>query len=193
MRLADNENYFAAQIGNLILGGAGLTSRLARRVRTQEGLAYGVASVWTTPRRSGGIIAATTQTKSESTVEAIRLIAETLGEMALEPPDNGEVGDAIDRITNSFIFNFETPALIVSRQMAYQSQNLPLDWLTRFLAGVQSVTPSGIQEVFRRNLAPNGLDDMVIVIVGDPDEFDPGLEDLGPVRFLEEAGAAPRP
>ena len=32
---------------------------------------------------------------------------------------------------------------------------------------------------------------MVIVIVGNPATFDPGLENLGPVRFLEEA--APRP
>ena len=193
VRLADNEDYFAAQIGNLILGGSGLTSRLARRVRTEEGLGYGVASVWTTPRRTGGIIAATTQTKSESTVQAIRLIAETLGEIASAPPEEAEVRDAVDRIVNGFIFNFQTPALTVSRQMLYLSQNLPLDWLPRFLAGAQSVTPSGVHEVFRRNLAPNGLDDMVIVIVGDPDGFDPGLEDLGPVRFLEEDEAAARP
>ena len=193
VRLADDENYFAAQIGNSVLGGAGLTSRLARRVRTKEGLAYGVASVWTMPRRSRGIIAATTQTKSESTVEAIRLIAETLGELASEPPDEEEVSDAVDRITNGFIFNFQSPALIVSRQMFYLSQNLPLDWLPRFLAGVQSTTPGHVHEVFRRNLAPNGLDDMVIVIVGDPASFDPGLEDLGTVRFLEEDQAAPRP
>jgi len=193
VRLADNEDYFAAQIGNLILGGSGLTSRLARRVRTEEGLGYGVASVWTMPRRSGGIIAATTQTKSESTVQAIRLIAETLGEIASAPPEEAEVRDAVDRIVNGFIFNFQTPALTVSRQMLYLSQNLPLDWLGRFLAGAQSVTPSGVHEVFRRNLAPNGLDDMVIVIVGDPATFDPGLEDLGPVRFLEEDEAAARP
>ncbi len=193
VRLAEDEDYFAAQIGNLILGGSGLTSRLARRVRTEEGLAYAVASVWTTPRRSGGIIAATTQTKSESTVEVIRLIAETLGEIASEPPDDAEVRDAVDRIANGFVFNFETPALIVSRQMLYLSQNLPLDWLPRFLEGVQGVTPGAVHEVFRRNLAPNGLDDMVIVIVGDPERFDPGLEDLGPIRFLEEDEAAARP
>ena len=193
VRLADNQQYYAAQIGNLILGGGGLTSRLSRRVRTQEGLAYGVASVWTTPARSRGIIAASTQTKSESTVEAIRLIAETLGEVASAPPNEAEVQDAIDRIANGFIFNFETPALIVSRQMFYQSQNLPLDWLRRFLAGVQSVTPASVHEVFRENLAANGLDDMVIVIVGDPERFDPGLADLGPVRYLEENEAARRP
>jgi zinc protease len=152
-----------------------------------------VASVWTTPRRSSGILAATTQTKSESTVEAIHVIAEILGELASEPPDEAEVRDAVDRITNGFVFNFESPALIVSRQMLYLSQNLPLDWLPRFLAGVQNVTPTAVHEVFRDNLAPNGLDDMVIVIVGDPAAFDPGLEDLGPVRLLEENEAAPRP
>ena len=193
VRLADNDDYYAAQIGNSILGGGGLTSRLARRVRTEEGLAYSVASVWTMPRRSAGLIAAATQTKSESTVEAIHLIAETLGEVASAPPDDAEVHDAVDRIANSFVFNFETPALIVSRQMLYLSQNLPLDWLSRFLAGVQSVTPAAVHEVFRENLAPNGLDDMVILIVGDPAGFDPGLEDLGPLRLLEQDEAALRP
>ena len=191
VRMADDERYFSALIGNSILGASGLTSRLARRIRTQEGLAYAVGTVWTTPRRSRGIIAATTSTKSESTIEAIRLIAEALGEVAVAAPDEAEVRDAIDRIANGFIFNFETPAQIVSRQMLYLSQNLPLDWLQIFLAGVQNVTPAGVHQVFRDNLAPNGLDDMVIVIVGDPAGFDQGLEDLGPVRFLEEAEAAP--
>ena len=192
VRLADNATYFAALIGNSILGASGLTSRLARRVRSEEGLAYAVGSVWTTPRRSGGIIAATTQTKSESTVRAIRLIAEALGEAAAVPPDEAEVRDAVDRIVNGFVFNFETPAQIVFRQMLYLSQNLPLDWLQRFLAGVQSVTPASVHDVLRENLPPNGLDDMVILIVGDPARFDSGLENLGPVRFLEEDEAAPR-
>ena len=193
VRMADDESYFSALIGNSILGASGLTSRLARRIRTQEGLAYTVGTVWTTPRRSRGIIAATTSTKSESTVEAIRLIAQAFGEVAVAAPDEAEVRDAVDRIANGFVFNFETPALIVSRQMLYLSQNLPPDWLQRFLAGVQSVTPAGVHEVFRRNLPANGLDDMVILIVGDPARFDPGLEDLGPIRFLEENEAALRP
>jgi len=192
VRLADNESYYAAQVGSAILGGGGLTSRLSRRVRTQEGLAYSVASVWTMPTRSRGIIAATTSTRAGSTVETIRHIAEVLGEVASAPPEAGEVSDVVDRIANGFVFNFETSALIVSRQMLYLSQNLPLDWLQRFLEGVQSVTPEGVHEVFRENLAPNGLDDMVIVIVGDPDSFDPGLEDLGPIRILSDE-VTPRP
>ena len=193
VHLADNEDYYAALIGNTVLGGSGLTSRLARRVRNDEGLAYAVGSVWTTPQRSRGIIAATTQTKSESTVEVIRLIAEALGEVATIPLDDAEVTDAIDRIANGFVFNFETPSQIVFRQMLNRTQNLPLDWLERFLAGVQRVTPAHVHEVLRATLPPNGLDDMVILIVCDPARFDPGLENLGPITFLEEDQAAPRP
>ena len=193
VHLADNEDYYAALIGNSVLGGSGLTSRLARRVRNEEGLAYAVGVVWTTPQRSRGIIAATTQTKSESTVEVIRLIAEALGEAAEVPLDDEEVRDAVDRIANGFVFNFETPAQIVFRQMLNRTQNLPLDWLERFLAGIQRVTPTHVHKVLRETLPPNGLDDMVILIVGDPRRFDPGLEDLGPVRFLEDGPAEPRP
>jgi zinc protease len=193
VRLADNEDYYAAVIGNSVLGGSGLTSRLARRVRNEEGLAYAVGSVWTMPQRSRGIIGATTQTKSESTVEVIRLIADALGEVATVPLDDAEVRDAVDRIANGFVFNFETPSQIVFRQMLNHTQNLPLDWLERFLAGVQRVTTADVHEVLRETLPPNGLDDMVILIVGDPARFDPGLESLGPVRMLEEDRAAPRP
>lgn len=193
VRLADNEDYYAAVIGNSVLGGSGLTSRLARRVRNEEGLAYAVGSVWTMPQRSRGIIGATTQTKSESTVEVIRLIADALGEVATVPLDDAEVRDAVDRIANGFVFNFETPSQIVFRQMLNHTQNLPLDWLERFLAGVQRVTTADVHEVLRETLPPNGLDGMVILIVGDPARFDPGLESLGPVRMLEEDRAAPRP
>ena len=145
------------------------------------------------PHRSRGIIGVTTQTKSESTVEVIRLIADALGEVATVPLDDAEVRVAVDRIANGFVFNFETPSQIVFRQMLNHTQNLPLDWLERFLAGVQRVTTADVHEVLRETLPPNGLDDMVILIVGDPARFDPGLESLGPVRMLEEDRAAPRP
>ena len=65
--------------------------------------------------------------------------------------------------------------------------------MERNLAGVQRVTTADVHEVLRETLPPNGLDDMVILIVGDPARFDPGLESLGPVRMLVEDRAAPRP
>jgi len=166
-------------------------SRLASRIRTREGLAYSAASIWTTPVRSDGIIGAVTQTKSETTVAVIRLIAETLGEMASAPPEESEVRDVVAQITNGFVFNFQSPARIVSRQMLYLSQNLPLDWLSIYLEGIQRVTPASVHEVLRDNLPSNGLDGMVILVVGDPEAFDAGLVGLEPIRLLDDVDESP--
>ena len=192
VRLADDADYFASRIGNSILGASGLTSRLVSRVRTQEGLAYSASSIWTTPVRSTGIVGAITQTKSESTVAAIRVILDVMDGMSETPLPDHEIQDAIARSVNGFVFNFQNPGQIVSRQMVYLSQDLPLDWLTRYMDGIQNVTPAGIQRVFQENL---DTDQMVILIVGDPSAFDAGLEELGPIRTLEveEIGAGSSP
>ena len=183
VRLADDPEYFSSRIGNSILGASGLTSRLVTRVRTKEGLAYSAASVWTAPMSSVGIIGAITQTKSESTVATIRLILDVLREMSTDPPDDTEVEDAIDRIVNGFVFNFQSSGRIVSRQMLYVTQGLPLDWLARYLDGIQRVTADGVEAVFRKHLPPHEMDEMVILVVGDPDGFDAGLDELGTIRI----------
>ena len=185
VRLAEASDYFSSRIGNTILGGSGLTSRLVTRVRTEQGLAYSAASVWTAPTRSPGIVGAITQTKSESTVAAIRSVLGVLRETSSNPPGDVEVGDAIDRIVNGFVFNFESPGQIVSRQMLYLTQDLPLDWLKRYLAGIQRVTPESVESVFQEHLSSDDVDDMVILVVGDPEAFDAGLDELGTIRILE--------
>ncbi len=185
VRLADDREYFASRIGNAILGGLGLASRLATRVRTEEGLAYSVASVWTAPRRSGGIVGAITQTKGESTVATTRLVLDVLGQMSTDPPSDSETRDAIDRIVNGFVFNFQNPGQIVSRQMLYVAQGLPADWLERYLSGIQAVSAPDVERVFRTNLPPGAMDDMVILVVGDPDRFDPGIQEFGTIRVVE--------
>jgi len=184
VRQADETDYFASRIGNAILGGAGMTSRLVNRVRTEQGLAYSAASVWTAPRRSTGLVGAITQTKSESTVAAIRAVLDVLRETSVDPPSETEVTDAVDHIVNGFVFNFESPGQIVSRQMLYNTQDLPLDWLTRYLNGIQDVTTASVEALFREHLSPADVDDMVILVVGNPDTFDPGLAELGTIRTI---------
>jgi predicted Zn-dependent peptidase len=179
------EDYFASRIGNSILGGSGFGSRLTNQIRTEMGLAYGVSSFWTTPSRFQGIVGATTQTKSESTVAATRLILEIIGEMGEAPPAEEEVDQVISQIVNSFVFNFQDPAQIVSRQMFYRAQDLPEDWLERYLRGIQRVDAESVRSVFRRHVDPQS---MVILIVGDPDRFDLPAHVLGEVQIWEVEG-----
>ena len=185
IRLADDSDYFSSRIGNSVLGSSGLTSRLMTRIRTEEGLAYSAASVWTAPRNSQGIFGIITQTKSESTVSTILAILEVLRNMSTNPPNTNEVKDAIDRIVNGFVFNFQNPGQIVSRQMLYISQGLPLDWLTRYLDGIQDVTTEGIETLFRKYLPAHEMNKMVILIVGNPDEFDSGLSKFGTIQIID--------
>lgn len=175
--------YFAAQIGNAILGSGGFSSRIMARIRTEEGYAYAASSIWTMPRRYQGIVGAVTRTRPENTVPALELILETMKEMSREDPTREEVGTAVDQIVNGFVFNFETMAQIISRRMFYLAQELPEDWLEQYVAGVEDVTPRSVHRVLRDNLRP---DDMIILVVGDPDRIGrEGLERLGPVTILD--------
>jgi zinc protease len=183
VHLSADPEYFAAQIGNAILGSGGFSSRLLSRVRTEEGYAYSAASLWTTPRKVQGLLGAVTRTRPENAVPALRLILEIMDGMRSAPPTGDEVRTSVDQIVNGFVFNFESPAQIVSRRMAFLAQDLPEDWLEQYLAGVQDVTPASIRRVFRENLRPG---DMTILVVGDPERMGwDALRSLGPVTVLE--------
>jgi predicted Zn-dependent peptidase len=182
VKLADDPEYYAAMIGNSILGGGGFSSRMLGRVRTEEGYAYSATSLWTTPRKHEGIVGATTRTRPENTAPAIELILATMSELREEAPTEEEVGTTVDRLVNGFVFNFDSPARIVSRTMYYLAQDLPEDWLERYLQGVQQVTPDQIRAVFAEHLRP---EEMTILVVGDPAVIADDLARLGPVHILE--------
>jgi len=183
LRLAAEPSYYAATIGNSILGGGGFSSRILARVRTEEGFAYSASSLWTIPREYDGLLGAITRTRPENTVPAVEVILRTMEELRVGAPDPGEIRTAVDRIVNGFVFNFDTPGQIVSRTMFYLAQDLPTDWLERYVEGVQSVTPASVLEAFSRHLRP---DEMMILIVGDPDRIGrEALSSLGPLTVLE--------
>ncbi len=183
VRLADEPEYFAATVGNSILGGGGFSSRLLARLRTEQGSTYGASSIWTMPRRYEGVVGATTSTRPESAVAATRTILEVMEEMRSAPPTEAELRTAVDGVVNGFAFNFETPAQIVSRVMFYVAEEWPEDWLERYARGIQAVTPAQVREVFAAQVRP---DDMTILFVGDPDRIGrDGLASLGVVTVLQ--------
>jgi len=183
VRLGDSPEYYSATIGNSVLGSGGFSSRIMARVRTEEGFAYGASSVWTMPREHEGILGAVTRTRPENAVPAIRAILGVMDGMTREAPTVDEIDTAVDQIVNGFVFNFETAGQIVARSMSYLAQDLPDDWLERYLVGVQGVTPASVRDVFAAQLRP---DEMTILVVGDPERIGTeALEGLGPVTILE--------
>lgn len=182
VRLADSPRYYAAMVGNSVLGGGGFSSRILSRVRTEEGFAYSATSLWTTPSRHEGIIAATTRTRPDRTADAIDVMLGTMQELTEEPPTADEVQRTIDQFVNGFVFSFDSPGQVVARQMFYLAQGLPEDWLDRFWAGVQRVRPDEVLGVFREELDPSR---MSIVVVGDAELIEGELARFGPVERIE--------
>lgn len=182
VRTGDRPDYFASRIGNSILGGSGFTSRLVSRVRTELGLAYSVSSLWTAPLNDEGIVGAVTRTRAPATVSAVRSILRVMEDLRTQPPEPEEVELAVDRVVNGFVFNFEDAGRMVSRRMAYEIQDLPGDWLERYVEGIQAVDPTDVHRVVREQLHP---DSMTILVVGDTTRFDEPLDALGEVRILE--------
>ena len=182
VKLADDPTYFAATMGNSILGSGGFTSRLLGHLRIEEGLAYSASSIWTTPRRYDGLVGALTSTTPENAIPAIELMTETMHELREAPPTDRELGTAVDRVVNGFVFNFQTPTRVVSRIMSYLAQDLPEDWLERYSRGIQKITPEQVHKVFTDHLYP---EEMTILIVGDLGRIGlAALERLGPVTVL---------
>jgi zinc protease len=182
LSLADDPEYFAATLGNSILGGGGFSSRIMARVRTELGYAYSASSLWTTPRRYPGLLGAVTRTRPETAVPALQEILETMRGFASDPPTEDEVARTVDQIVNGFVFNFENAAQIVSRTLSYLAQDLPEDWLARYLRGVQAVEPDDVARVFDRHLRPS---DMTILVVGDSTRVGmDALRELGPLTVL---------
>ena len=182
----DSPEYFAAQIADRLLGAGGFSSRILSRVRTEEGLAYGASSVWTTPLRYQGLVGALTATSAETTIRATSLLLEILRDFRNTPPGAEEIQGAVEEITTGYLFAFQSPSQIVSRQMLHRAQGLPDGWIARFLAGLGEVTEASVASVVAENLEP---DRMTILLVGDPSRFDTGLEALNPVFELQSDGS----
>ncbi len=187
VHLAAEPEYFSSRIGNTILGAGGFSSRLMARVRTEEGLAYGASSLWTAPRTADGLLGAITQTGTETTVDAVDAMLDVMDQVRRSEPTDDELTLAVDRAVNGFVFNFQTAGQIVARQMLYQAQDLPPDWLDLYLEGIQRVSATDVRDVFARHLRP---EDMTILVLGDP-ELAPALARFGEVRLWNVEAVLP--
>ena len=185
IRLGDTPEFFASRVADFVLGGGGFSSRILSRLRTEEGLAYGAGSVWTAPILYDGIVGGLTASGASTTVRAAELLLEVLGEVRAAPPTQAEVDEAVETTSTSYVFAFDSPALIVARQMSYRLQRLPTTWLFRYLEGLQAVTPDQVAEVVAQEIDTAR---MTLLIVGDAERFGPGLEALGPVYRLSPDG-----
>lgn len=177
-----NPDRYAITIMNYLLGGGGFTSRILRRVRVEEGLAYAVGTSFPTEGPVVGSFRAMGQTKTSTTGQAISIILEEIERMRREPPTEEELNRAKEAFINSYVFQFTRPVGNVVKLMHLEFFGYPADYYETLLDNYRSVTPEDVQRVAKTYLHP---DRAAVVVVGPRVLMDDGLDSLGPLEELD--------
>ncbi len=170
----DNPDYPALSVLNGVLNGFG--GRLFNEVRSRQGLAYSVYGVWSPRYDYPGVFIAGGQTRSDATVAFIKAVLGEIKKLQTTPISEEELADAKESILNSFVFNFQKQSQSLGRLMRYEYYGYPADFLYRYQRGVKETTIEDVQRVANEYLQP---DDIVTLVVGNKQEIQPPLRDLG--------------
>lgn len=158
-----NKDYFPLFVGNHILGGGTLTSRLNKEIRENRGLSYGVYSMFI-PMKSAGPFFIGLGTRNEQAEQAMTVARDVLKNfMTKEPPTKQEMIDAKQYLIGSFVTGFDSNAKIVDAVLALGFYHLPITYFDEYREHINAVTAEQIHAAFQRYVH---LNKMVTVSVG---------------------------
>ena len=167
-------DHFALSMMNGVLGGGGFTSRLMKRIRSDEGLAYGAYSSFGIGNYWPGNLGIGFQSKSETVAFAAKIALEEVDRMRTELVPEDELQTVKAAAIETFPSNFESAEAIASIFAQDEFLGRPHDYWRTYRANVEAVTPADVQRVAERHLLPDRL---VMLIVGDWEEIEPGDAD----------------
>jgi zinc protease len=158
-------DYAAMRLGNFILGGGTLSSRLGNRIRQKEGLSYGVtSSVAVAQRDPAASFTVNASTNPENIDKVEKAFKEELALFLKEGPSLEEVGDAqkayieaqkVGRTSDAAIAGQIISNLQLGRTFAYSSE---------VEKKIAALSPEDIRKAFQKHIDPNKL---TIIRAGD--------------------------
>ena len=157
-----------------ILGGEG-ANRLHQVLRSQYGLTYG-AEANAEARKDAGDFVAQTDTRTDTTGQALRLMVDEFSRLVRERVGQRELTDAQAYLAGSFPLTIETPDQIATQVLNVLFYDLPISEIGSFRERVLAVTPEDIQRVARQYVRPDRLS---MVLVGNARAFASQLIELG--------------
>ena len=177
----DNPDYYAIQVLDELFGG-GFSSRLVQDVRTAKGLAYAVGGGIRAEYDHPGLFQISAGTQSARTGAAIQAIYDQIDGLRSHPPTVEEIKKAKDSILNSFVFEVDSKQKVLERRIAYDFYGYPADFLERYRAGIEKVTPGDVSRAVEKYVQK---DQLALVVVGRSADFDKPLAEFGKVTTLD--------
>jgi zinc protease len=154
-------DYFDLYVGNHILGGSGLVSKLFDEVREKRGLAYSASSAFI-PMLKPGPFMVSLQTRNDQTAKAVQVLNQTLADFIAKGPTEAELVAAKKNITGGFAMRFDTNKKLASYVAMIGFYDMPLDYLDTFQQKVDQVTVASITDAFKRRVNPKLLQTITV-------------------------------
>jgi zinc protease len=146
-------DYFALYVGNHVLGGSGLVSKLFDEVREKRGLAYSAYSRFA-PMVKQGAFTMGLQTKNEQTQQALKVLNDTVNDFINNGITEKELQAAKKNITGGFVMRFDTNQKLANYVTMIGFHGLPLDYLDTFPQKVEALTVAQIKAAFKKRVIP---------------------------------------
>jgi zinc protease len=159
---AGDPDYFPLYVGNHVLGGSGLVSKIAEEVREKRGLAYSAFSYFY-PFRLEGPFMLGLQTKNAQADQATAVMLKTLRDFIDQGPTAKELEASKQNIAGGFPMRLDSNSKLTEQIAAIAFYGLPLDYLDTFVGKVEAVTAQDIQRAFRVRI---DIDKLQTIMVG---------------------------
>ncbi len=161
----DNPDYESLLIGNYILGGGPLSSRLADRVRKKDGLSYGVGSMLNAhPIDESGVFIMQAISNPQNTPKVVDAINEEVSRML----ESGVTADELERAKGSYLQNRQGGRAQDQRLVGMLINNLRTDRTMKFHKQsddrIASLSKDEVDRAIRKYVDP---DKLIVITAGD--------------------------
>lgn len=174
-------DYLPLEVTNHIFGGS-YNSRLNTEVRIKKGLTYDASSSLNAHRYAGSL-SVNTFTRTETTVEALKLVMNLLGGMANGEITQQELNFARDYLAGVYPISCETAEQVADRVLIAAAFELPADYNQTYPAKVRAMSLDQVQATARKYFTARDLD---IVLAGNVGAFRDSLKKEFPdAQFVE--------
>ena len=173
MRRSDPD-WYPAMVMNHVLGGGGFTARLMKKIRSDEGLTYGVRTALGEGPFYRGDLLGGLQTKNRSVAYALRLALAEMQRLKDEPLTEAELASIKDGLVESFPAQWGSRQAIANRFADESLNGWPEDWWVDYREKVKAVTAADVQKAARKLL---DFEKMVVLAVGKASEIEAGDPD----------------
>jgi zinc protease len=154
-------DYFPLYVGNHVLGGGGLVSRLFSEVREKRGLSYSVNSYFS-PMEQDGPYLFSLQTRNDQVDEALTVMRGTLQDYVDDGPTEKELLASKKNITGGFPLRIASNSSILDYLVVIGFYDLPLDYLETFNDKVMAVTREQIIDAYQRRVSPDTMETIIV-------------------------------